>query len=245
MEVWSGSRVVRETQVPKDLHGKVYNDNWFGTGASWNADETRIAYVAEVSALSAACPHRITSPAGMPWNGRLVYSRGESQSDISIEYATQTGRDHPRAIYSYTLLSSRMLQAPPGVKTPEWGGAQNQAQAGSKNASSKPEGKAPKAGPKGWRGVGEFQVASTLISSACSPTMCHELDVSQRKSGTCTESQEDWGELNTGKKVPQLFVLEVESGDVTTVAGLPEDTSVGQPVWTPDASGALSAGDLI
>ena len=57
--------------------------------------------------------------------------------------------------------------------------------------------------------------------------------------------QEDWGELNTGKKVPQLFVLEAESGEVTTVAGLPEETSVGQPVWTPDASGALSAGDLM
>lgn len=48
LELWSGSRITAEVQVPKDLHGKIYNDNWFGTGASWNADETRIAYVAEV-----------------------------------------------------------------------------------------------------------------------------------------------------------------------------------------------------
>ena len=61
MEVWSGSRVVRETHVPKDLHGKVYNDNWFGTGASWNADESRVAYVAEVFAPSAACAPPIDS----------------------------------------------------------------------------------------------------------------------------------------------------------------------------------------
>ena len=66
-----------------------------------------------------------------------------------------------------------------------------------------------------------------------------------KEPGTCTKLQEDWGELNTGKKVPQLFVLEVESGEVTPVAGMPEETSVGQPVWTPDASGALSPGDLI
>ena len=90
MEVWSGSRVVRETHVPKDLHGKVYNDNWFGLGAAWNADESRIAYVAEVPTLSAACKNRICIPAGMPWNGHLVYicPGGESQSDISIAPAT-------------------------------------------------------------------------------------------------------------------------------------------------------------
>ena len=58
------------------------------------------------------------------------------------------------------MLSSMLPQAPPGVKTPEWGGTQAKAQPGSEDATSKPESKAPKAGPKGWRGVGEFQVAS-------------------------------------------------------------------------------------
>ena len=48
LEVWAGGRLVKERQVPKELHGAVYNDNWFGTGAAWSKDETRIAYVAEV-----------------------------------------------------------------------------------------------------------------------------------------------------------------------------------------------------
>jgi acylaminoacyl-peptidase len=37
-----------EMQVPKTLHGSVYNDGWFGSGAAWSPDEDRLAYVAEV-----------------------------------------------------------------------------------------------------------------------------------------------------------------------------------------------------
>lgn len=51
LEIWSGSRVTKELQVPKDLHGSIYNDNWFSLEPAWNADETRIAYVAEVTLL--------------------------------------------------------------------------------------------------------------------------------------------------------------------------------------------------
>ncbi len=54
MEIWKGSRVMKELQVPKDLHGSIYNDNWFSQEPAWNADETGIAYVAEVSIL---CPN--------------------------------------------------------------------------------------------------------------------------------------------------------------------------------------------
>lgn len=46
--------------------------------------------------------------------------------------------------------------------------------------------------------------------------------------------QEDWGELNTGKKPPALFVLDLKRCDVKPVKGLPADTSIGQPEWTPD-----------
>lgn len=49
--------------------------------------------------------------------------------------------------------------------------------------------------------------------------------------------QEDWGELNTGKKAPALFVLNIPGGKVTAVSDLPEDSSTGQPVWTPDGKG--------
>ena len=48
LEVWMGSRVLKELAVPKKLHGAVYNDGWFGIGAAWSPDESRIAYVAEV-----------------------------------------------------------------------------------------------------------------------------------------------------------------------------------------------------
>lgn len=54
-------------------------------------------------------------------------------------------------------------------------------------------------------------------------------------------AQEDWGELNTGKKTPGLFVLDIARGSVSAVTGLPEDSSSGQPVWTPDGSGLTSS----
>lgn len=49
IEVWSGSRIVKELQIPKDLHGSVYNDNWFSQEPAWSPDEQHIAYVAEVT----------------------------------------------------------------------------------------------------------------------------------------------------------------------------------------------------
>lgn len=58
-----------------------------------------------------------------------------------------------------------MAEAPAGDATPEWGA---------------PPGGKEKAGPKGWRGVGQ--------------------------------RQEDWGELNTGKMAPCLFVLDTAAG---------------------------------
>lgn len=49
--------------------------------------------------------------------------------------------------------------------------------------------------------------------------------------------QEDWGELNTGKQVPHLYVLELGTENVVTLRGLPPNSSCGQPIWTPDGSG--------
>lgn len=56
------------------------------------------------------------------------------------------------------------------------------------------------------------------------------------KYGAHCDLQEDWGELNTGKKVPRIFVLDIAKGQVSAI-NAPEDSSVGQPVWTPDGSG--------
>ena len=52
LEIWIGNRVTKELQVPKKLHGTIFNDGWFGLGAAWSQDESRVAYVAEVSQLS-------------------------------------------------------------------------------------------------------------------------------------------------------------------------------------------------
>lgn len=54
LEVWGSGRLLRELQVPEALHGPVVNDNWFSRGAAWSPDESRVAYVAEVSPRSRA-----------------------------------------------------------------------------------------------------------------------------------------------------------------------------------------------
>ena len=48
LEIWEGSRVVAELQVPAKLHGSIFNDGWFSSGAAWVKSENRVAYVAEV-----------------------------------------------------------------------------------------------------------------------------------------------------------------------------------------------------
>lgn len=57
--------------------------------------------------------------------------------------------------------------------------------------------------------------------------------------------QEDWGELNTGKRPPALFVLGLGSWRVAPVAGLPPDSSIGQPVWTPAGEACSNADSCV
>ena len=47
------------------------------------------------------------------------------------------------------------------------------------------------------------------------------------------EYEEDWGEQLTGKRTATLFVVEVPSGAVHAVRGLPADYSCGQATWAP------------
>ncbi|GIL78158.1 hypothetical protein Vretimale_7528 [Volvox reticuliferus] len=53
---------------------------------------------------------------------------------------------------------------------------------------------------------------------------------------------EDWGELNTGKRPPAPYILDLERREVLKVPGLPAENSVGQPTWCPPQS-ASSATD--
>ncbi|KAG2430962.1 hypothetical protein HXX76_009928 [Chlamydomonas incerta] len=46
-------------------------------------------------------------------------------------------------------------------------------------------------------------------------------------------ANEDWGELNTGKRPPAPFVVDLTRREVYKVPGLPEEHSIGQPTWCP------------
>ena len=49
LEIWGHGRLLKQLNVPKSLHGSIYNDSWFGTGGgAWSPDESRFVYVAEV-----------------------------------------------------------------------------------------------------------------------------------------------------------------------------------------------------
>ncbi|KAH9682367.1 Acylamino-acid-releasing enzyme [Citrus sinensis] len=45
--------------------------------------------------------------------------------------------------------------------------------------------------------------------------------------------EEDWGETYAGKRQPSLFVININSGEVQAVKGIPKSLSVGQVVWAP------------
>ncbi|CAN6923409.1 unnamed protein product [Brassica oleracea] len=47
--------------------------------------------------------------------------------------------------------------------------------------------------------------------------------------------EEEWGEAYAGKKQPALFVINVESGEVEHIKGVPRSISVGQVVWSPNS----------
>jgi hypothetical protein len=56
VELWGGAGVEFELAVPSALHGAVFNDGWFSTGAAWSPDETKLVYVAEVR-VRGRCAH--------------------------------------------------------------------------------------------------------------------------------------------------------------------------------------------
>lgn len=55
----------------------------------------------------------------------------------------------------------------------------------------------------------------------------------QRKLTKDNERLEDWGELNTGKQAPIVCVLDIPTRQVVALGGQRDDTSYGQPHWSP------------
>ncbi|KFK39589.1 hypothetical protein AALP_AA3G264000 [Arabis alpina] len=50
--------------------------------------------------------------------------------------------------------------------------------------------------------------------------------------------EEDWGEEYAGKRQPAMFVINVNSGEVQPIKGIPCSLSVGQVIWSPNNKGA-------
>ncbi|XP_010440446.1 PREDICTED: acylamino-acid-releasing enzyme-like [Camelina sativa] len=50
--------------------------------------------------------------------------------------------------------------------------------------------------------------------------------------------EEEWGEAYAGKRQPALFVIDVDSGEVEPIKGIPRSISVGQVVWSPNSNGS-------
>jgi acylaminoacyl-peptidase len=50
--------------------------------------------------------------------------------------------------------------------------------------------------------------------------------------------EEEWGEAYAGKRQPALFVINVDSGEVEPIKGIPRSISVGQVVWSPNSNGS-------
>ncbi|KAL6883634.1 hypothetical protein ACP4OV_011048 [Aristida adscensionis] len=51
--------------------------------------------------------------------------------------------------------------------------------------------------------------------------------------------EETWGETYSKKKIPALFVVNISSGEVRPVKGIPRSFSVGQVIWAPSSSYSL------
>lgn len=83
LEFWSHGRMVKELQVPKTLHGPIINDGWFSRGATWNAAEDVVVYVAE------SCATEQTPSFGS--NGTKNGSNGGSSSKAAAAARTWRG----------------------------------------------------------------------------------------------------------------------------------------------------------
>lgn len=80
-----------------------------------------------------------------------------------------------------------------------------------------------------WRGETSARIVSDLLST-------HLLSFPVAAAAAAAPLSQ---ELFTGKKQSALYVLDTTDGSVTSVAGLPDGTMPGQPVWTPCGQGVV------
>ncbi|XP_075795705.1 acylamino-acid-releasing enzyme isoform X2 [Pelodiscus sinensis] len=83
-----------------------------------------------------------------------------------------------------------------------------------------------------------FQSKTLELSSDCA----EEERRSKAVKGEQFVYHEDWGETLVGKSVPALCVLDVESGNVSVLEGVPEHVSPGQAFWSPGDTGVVFIG---
>ncbi|XP_035513474.1 S9 family peptidase [Morone saxatilis] len=67
---------------------------------------------------------------------------------------------------------------------------------------------------------------------------CEELHAGRDRSVYC----EDWGEALTNKSVPVMCVVNMQSGSVTVLQGVPPDVSPGQALWAPGSQSVFFVG---
>ena len=134
---------------------------------------------------------------------------------------------------------------PADAETPEWVSLATSEPSQDTKEDGKDE-KSPKAAPKTWRGVGEFEVCPFILQYSPHHPSIQTLECCTLypgfEAGITYDSvltlnfcmlQEDWGELYTGKQAPGIFILDLKTFMVQPLAGTPENSSVGQPVWSP------------
>ncbi|XP_023642014.1 acylamino-acid-releasing enzyme isoform X1 [Capsella rubella] len=50
--------------------------------------------------------------------------------------------------------------------------------------------------------------------------------------------EDEWGEAYAGKRQPAMFVINLDSGKVQPIKGIPRSLSVGQVIWSPNSKGS-------
>ena len=152
IELWESSRIIAELQIPTKLHGGIFADGWFSSGAAWDPSESRVAYVAEVSVALPTADGQ-TNALAVDHTSKEYRSSDDDICSISLKPCF-----YPFVLSGLHALSRLYpLQVPPDAETPEWVSLATSEPSQESGEEGKSE-NSPNAAPKTWRGVGEFEV---------------------------------------------------------------------------------------
>ncbi|XP_067448493.1 acylamino-acid-releasing enzyme isoform X1 [Thunnus thynnus] len=87
-----------------------------------------------------------------------------------------------------------------------------------------------------------FQTESPELSSIGDDEETMRVDKKEAVKGEQFVFYEDWGETLVSKSCPVLCVLDIESGNVSVLEGVPENISPGQAFWAPGDTGVVFVG---